>query len=103
MRRSLAQVASEKREIHAKHSQMTVEAAMLKVAGELNPAHFTEDELIDEIVADRGDKGEVAMARRAITGLREFGLARPREDGIVELTPAALRAVALLRRLGGRG
>lgn len=69
---------------------------MLKVAGERNPSRLTEDELIGEIVADRADEGEVDTARRAIAGLREFDLATSREDGIVELTPAALRAAALL-------
>lgn len=86
-----------------KYSRSIVEALMLEVAAERNPSHLTEDELVGEIVSDRGDEDEVATARRAITGLREFDLASPREDGIVELTPAALRAVALLSWEGGYG
>lgn len=86
-----------------RYSRSIVEGRMLLAAGERNPSHLTEDELIGEIVADRGDKREVDTARRAIMGLREFDLATPREDGIVELTPAGLRAVALLRRGGEHG
>lgn len=86
-----------------KYSRSIVEGRMLLVAGERNPSHLTEDELIGEIVVDRGDEAEVDTARRAIAGLREFDLVAPREDGIVELTPTGLRAVALLRPGGGHG
>lgn len=87
----------------SRYNRTIVEGRMLEVAGERNPSHFTEDELIGEIVADRADEDEVDTARRAIAGLREFDLVRPREDGIVELTSEALRAAALLRRGGGDG
>lgn len=81
--------------------QTAVEALMLRIAAERNPSHFTEDELIDEVVTDRGDEQEVATARGAIACLREFGVASPRDDAIVELAPAVLRAVALLGQAGG--
>lgn len=64
-----------------RYNRSIVEARMLKVAGERNPSHLTEDELIGEIVADRRDEGEVDTASRAITGLREFDLATPRGTG----------------------
>lgn len=82
--------------MHPKYMQIKVEAVMLEIVAERNPSRFTEEELIDAVVGDRGDEREVGTARQAIAGLREFDLARPRDDGVVELTPAALRAVALL-------
>ncbi len=39
---------------------------------------------------------EVGTATHAIQNPKEHGLISPRDDEIVELTPAAIRAVALL-------
>lgn len=73
-----------------------VEAVVLQVAAELHPRHLTAGELSLEIVSDADDAREVETAAKAINGLREFGLFAVRDDEIVEPTPAALRACALL-------
>lgn len=73
-----------------------VEAVVLQVAAELHPQHLTTREISLEIVSDADDAREVETAAKAIKGLREFGLFAVRDDEIVEPTPAALRACALL-------
>jgi hypothetical protein len=73
-----------------------VEAVILEVAAELHPQNLTAKELALKIISDPDDTREVETAAQAIRGLREFGLFSVRDDEIVEPTPAALRAVALL-------
>lgn len=74
----------------------TVEAVILEVAAELHPQHLTAGDLSLRIVGNANDTREVETAAKAIKGLREFGLFAVRDDEIVEPTPAALRACALL-------
>jgi hypothetical protein len=73
-----------------------VEAVILEVAAELHPAHLSTGGLLMKIVSDPDDAREVEVGVQAIHNLREFGLFADREDEIVEPTPAALRACALL-------
>lgn len=73
-----------------------VEAVILEVAAELHPQNLTARDLSQKIVSNPNDAREVETAAQAIKGLREFGLFAVREDEIVEPTPAALRACALL-------
>jgi hypothetical protein len=79
-----------------KYIVATVEAVILEVAAELHPQNPTAKELALKIIGDPDDAREVETAAQAIQGLREFGLFADRDDEIVEPTPAALRAVALL-------
>lgn len=79
-----------------KYNLAIVESVILEVAAELHPQHLTARELSLKIVSDPDDSREVETASQAIRGLREFGLFRDRDDEIVEPTPAALRAYALL-------
>jgi len=80
-----------------KYDVVKVEAALLEVAAELHPQRLSADALTSRIVSDRGDGQEVGTAAQAIANLREFGLFHERnDDGKVEPTPPALRAVALL-------
>lgn len=83
-------------ETPAKYDVAIVEAVILEIAAELHPEHLREDELPLKIISDPDDSKEVDTAARAIRGLREFGLFKDRGDEIVEPTPAALRAFALL-------
>jgi hypothetical protein len=91
-----------------------VEVAVLLEVVELHPDHLTPDELVlrmsgerggsqwrlrpapVKVVADPEDRREIETGVKAIHDLREAGLFTHRDDGIVEPTPAALRAVALL-------
>jgi hypothetical protein len=73
-----------------------VEAVILEVAAELHPQNLTAKELALKIISNPDDAREVETAAQAIRGLREFGLFANREDEIVQPTPAALRACALL-------
>lgn len=73
-----------------------VEAVILEVAAELHPQHLAARDLSLRIVSNANDTREVETATQAILGLREFGLFADRDDEIVEPTPAALRACALL-------
>jgi hypothetical protein len=77
----------------------TVEAALLEVTVELHPRHLPARELREQIVCEPEDRREVNTANQAIANLREFGLFSTRRDDIVEPTPAALHAVALLARM----
>ncbi|HET6570919.1 MAG TPA: hypothetical protein VFG58_05465 [Solirubrobacterales bacterium] len=83
-------------ETSPKYDVPIVEAVVLQVVAELHPETLTGDELSLEIVADREDAREVETVARAIRNLREFGLLADRDDEVVEPTPAALRACALL-------
>ena len=73
-----------------------VEDAVLDIAAELHPEHLSVGELSLKIVGDPDDSREVETVAQAIRTLREFGLVKDRDDEIVELTPAAIHAVALL-------
>ena len=84
------------RDTPPKYDLAIVESVILEVAAELHPRHLTARELSLRIVSDADDRREVETAAQAIRNLREFGLFRDRDDEIVEPTPAALRAVALL-------
>jgi len=79
-----------------KYDVAIVEAVILQVAAELHPQSLTAKELSLEIVGNADDAREVETATQAINNLREFGLFADRDDEIVEPTPAALRACALL-------
>ncbi|HMJ71927.1 MAG TPA: hypothetical protein VK471_01035 [Solirubrobacterales bacterium] len=69
---------------------------ILEVAAELHPRHLTTRELSLKIVSDPDDGKEVETAAHAVRNLREFGLFSDRDDDVVEPTPAALHAFALL-------
>lgn len=73
-----------------------VEAVILEVAAELHPENLTAKDLSLKVICDADDTREVETATQAIRGLRELGLFAHRNDEIVEPTPAALRACALL-------
>jgi hypothetical protein len=79
-----------------KYNVAIVEAVILAVAAELHPEHLSAGGLSLRIVSDPDDSREVETAAQAIRNLREFGLFSDRDDGIVEPTQAALRALALL-------
>lgn len=76
--------------------QDEVEPALLKAAAELHPTWLPARELIPRVVGDSDDPRETGAALAALGRLREFGVIADREDDIVQLTPSALRAVALL-------
>lgn len=73
-----------------------VEAVLLEVAVELHPEHPSTAQLLKQIVANPEDEREMNTGMQAIQNLREFSLFAVRDDELVEPTPAALRAVALL-------
>jgi len=83
-------------EASPKYNVAIVEAVILEIAVELHPQKLTAQELSLKIVANPEDAREVGTATQAIRNLREFGLIADRDDEIVEPTPAALRACALL-------
>jgi len=89
------------RDIPPKYDVALVESVILEVVAERHPEHHSTDELSLKIVSDPGDRREIEAVAQAISSLREFGLLKDRGDEIVEPTPAALRALALLR--GGEG
>lgn len=73
-----------------------VEAVLLEIAAELHPEQLSKDGLLLKIVSDPDDAREIETGVQAIRNLREFGLFADRDDEIVQPTPAALRACALL-------
>jgi hypothetical protein len=79
-----------------KYDVAKVEAVILEVAAELHPEHLSTGGLLLKIVSNADDAREVEIGVQAVRNLREFGLFANREDEIVEPTPAALRACALL-------
>jgi hypothetical protein len=79
-----------------KYNLMIVESAVLEIAAELHPEHLSAAELSLRIVSDTDDEREVETAAQAIRNLGDLGLLCYPDDEIVEPTPAALRAVALL-------
>ena len=83
-------------ETSPKYDVATVEAVILEVAAELHPEHLSTGGLLRRIVSDPDDTREMETGVQAIHNLREFGLFTDRDDEIVQPTPAALRACALL-------
>jgi hypothetical protein len=83
-------------ETSPKYDVAIVEVVILEVAAELHPQKLTARELSLKIIGDADDAREVETATQSIRNLREFGLFADRDDEIVEPTPAALRACALL-------
>jgi hypothetical protein len=73
-----------------------VEAVLLEIAAELHPEHLSTDGLLLKIVSNPDDAREIEAGVQAIRNLREFGLFANRDDEVVQPTPAALRACALL-------
>lgn len=73
-----------------------VEAVLLEIAAELHPEHLSTGGLLLKIVSDPDDTREIETGVQAIRNLREFGLFADRDNEIVQSTPAALRACALL-------
>lgn len=80
-----------------KYDLTLVARAILEEAVELHPRRLTVGELALRIIGDPDDSREMATAIQAAEDLRKFGLFDYRdEDEVVEPTPAALRAFALL-------
>lgn len=79
-----------------KYDTAIFETVILEVAAELDPEHLSASGLSMMIIGDPDDSREVETATQAIRNLREFGLISSRDDEIVELTQAALRACKLL-------
>ncbi|MGC1853653.1 MAG: hypothetical protein WA687_14615 [Solirubrobacterales bacterium] len=83
--------------IPPKYKARPVERVILQEAIELHPQQLTVGALALRIVADPSDRREVQTATRAIRSLRQVGLIDYRaDDELVEPTPAALHAHALL-------
>lgn len=80
----------------SKYKREIVEQVVLEEAIGLDPHHLTAHELCLRIVIDSDDTREVETAAQAIHGLKRVGLFHDRSDEVVEPTPAALRASALL-------
>lgn len=80
------------------YSVAIVEGVILEVAAELHPEHLCTGGLLRKIANDPDDAKETETGVQAIHNLREFGLVVSRDDEIVEPTPAAIRAVALLTK-----
>lgn len=93
-------MAAGKRDTPPRYDQTIVESLILEVAAKRHPIRAPEEELIGRVVTDPDDAREVKTARRAIDGLREYGLATARPGRIVELTPPALHAYVLLKKTG---
>lgn len=81
--------------------QPEVEPALLKAAAEQHPTWLPASELIPKVVGNSDDPRQVRAAFAALGRLREFGVIAARSDDVVQLTPTALRAVALLAGSGG--
>lgn len=81
---------------YPKYDVAKVEAMILKVAARLHPEHLSTGGLLLKIINNPDDALEIETGVQAIHNLREVGLFTVRADEIVEPTPAALRAVALL-------
>jgi hypothetical protein len=81
-----------------KYNVEIVEGVILELSAELHPEHLPTGGLLRKIANDPDDAREIETGVQAIHNLREFGLLGNRDDEIVEPTPAAIRAVALLTR-----
>jgi hypothetical protein len=80
-----------------KYNPAVVAQVILEEAVELHPERLTARELSLRIITDPGDRREVETATQAIRDLKQSGLFGEGDaDGVVEPTPAALHAVALL-------
>lgn len=80
-----------------KYNPVLVEQVLLAEAVELHPQRLTVHELSLRIVTNPDDSREVEIATQAIHDLRQSGLFHYQDDDeVVEPTPAALRAFALL-------
>jgi hypothetical protein len=80
-----------------KYNLDLVAQVILEVAVELHPEYLTVRDLSLRIVADPGDDREMETAAEAIRELKQSGLLGYEDgDEVVEPTPAALRAYALL-------
>lgn len=83
--------------IPPKYDPVKVGQSLLFEVIEQHPAQLTVEELALRIVTDPDDSKEVMTATRVIRDLRRSGLFLYRDDDeIVEPTPAALHAYALL-------
>jgi hypothetical protein len=80
-----------------KYDGPVVEAVILEVAVELHPKHLSAGALLLEILSDPNDLREIGTALQAILSLQGVGLLTHRTDERVEPTPAACRAVQLLK------
>jgi hypothetical protein len=80
----------------AQYNVAMMETVTLEVTASLHPVHLSKADLTLKIVSDPDDDKEVGTLAQAIRNLREFGLFADRDDELVELTPAVLRAVACL-------
>lgn len=80
----------------AQYNIAQMETVILEVTASLHPVHLSKADLTLKIVSDPDDDKEVGTLARAISNLREFGLFTDRNDEIVELTSAVLRAIARL-------
>jgi hypothetical protein len=83
----------------SKYNVALVEGVVLEIAVELHPEHLSTEGLLRRIVSNPDDAREMETGVQAIRNLGEFGLLTQRDDEIVEPTPAAIRAVALLTYL----
>lgn len=80
-----------------KYDPEVVERVVLEEAIDLHPQRLTAPELALRIVTNPDDRMEMETAIQAIRELRRSGLLRYRDDDeVVEPTPSALRAHALL-------
>jgi hypothetical protein len=96
-RRSAAStVESEETPMPPKYDVAVVEAVILEVAAELHPEHLSISALLRKIVGNPEDAREIEIGTQAIHGLKAADLLAERHDELVEPTPAALRACALL-------
>lgn len=83
-------------DVPPKYDVAKIEAVVLEVAAELHPERLSTGGLLLKVIGNPDDTREIDTASQAVRNLREFGLFARRDDEIVEPTPAALRAVALL-------
>jgi hypothetical protein len=83
-------------EIPPKYNVAIVEALLLEVAAELHPEKLAATDLSLRVISDADDDREVETANEAIRNLCESRLFAEHDDEIVEATPEALRAYALL-------
>jgi hypothetical protein len=78
----------------AKYQRGKVETVIFDIAVERR--RISTDALIAEVISDPGDEREMKVARQAISSMRECGVLQPDQgDGMLEPTPAAVKAAAL--------
>jgi hypothetical protein len=86
----------EETNLHPKYVVARVETAILQVAVELHPQRLSTEAFLLEVVGDSDDRREAKVGIQAIDRLREVGLLAERDDGLIEPTPAAVRAAERL-------